>query len=538
MKAGFLRHGGEAALNLSFCRFRSLLCGELPNPSSARARTYVCSRVLYSKSKELRASLVAPSFSPVTAVASTSAIRGGFVSWYLGMVGTHPVLTKSLTAAAIYIAADVSSQIIMLPTSDSFDFLRTLRMAGYGLLISGPSLHFWFNFVSRILPKRDILTTFKKMALGQAIYGPIITGVFFSLNAALQGSETGAEIFARLKRDLIPALTSGVVYWPVCDFITFKFFAVRLQDDRKERATSSAKIQISSLREECLGKGEMHGRVLHERSDKNSATTGMLGADQETVPPSAAILRRKQLLSTAMKRTSDWINSQELPSDIDVKVGGVTFPLHKFLLVSKCGYIQRLASDANRPKNSLIEIFDVPGGSEAFELVAKYCYGITFEITTDNVAMLRCVAEYLEMTEDYAAGNLVSRTEAYLEEVGLASLSAAVTVLHKSENLLPMSEKVKLMSRCIDAVAFMAHDSQMCSSSTTADNFQEGFPSSSQPKAIVDWWAEELTVLRIDTFQRVLMAMKARGFKQYDLGPVIMLYAQKSLRGKLMALFL
>ncbi|KAE8704868.1 putative BTB/POZ domain-containing protein [Hibiscus syriacus] len=50
-------------------------------------------------------------------------------------------------------------------------------------------------------------------------------------------------------------------------------------------------------------------------------------------------------------------------------------------------------------------------------------------------------------------------------------------------------------------------------------------------KPIVDWWAEDLTVLRIDIFQRVLIAMMARGFKQYDLGPVLMLYAQKALRG-------
>lgn len=225
------------------------------------------------------------------------------------------------------------------------------------------------------------------------------------------------------------------------------------------------------------------------------------------------------------------IYSPEVPSDIDVKVGGSIFPLHKYLLVSKCGYIRRLASEANQPNTSAIEIPDVPGGAEAFELVTKYCYGVNFEITAENIAMLRCVAEYLEMTEDYTVGNLVSRAEAYLEEVALLSLSAAVTVLHKSEELLPVSEKVKLVSRCIDAVAYMAcNDSQLCSSSRT-DNFQERFSSSSQPNAIVDWWAEELTVLRIDTFQRVLMAMKGRGFKQYALGPVIMLYAQKSLRG-------
>lgn len=60
-------------------------------------------------------------------------------------------------------------------------------MAGYGMLIIGPSLHYWFNFVSRVFPNRDLLSTFTKMGLGQMVYGPIVTTVFFSLNAALQG---------------------------------------------------------------------------------------------------------------------------------------------------------------------------------------------------------------------------------------------------------------------------------------------------------------------------------------------------------------
>lgn len=61
-------------------------------------------------------------------------------------------------------------------------------MAGYGLLILGPSLHYWYNFMSRFFPKRDLLSTFKKMALGQTVFGPAMTVVFFSVNAALQGS--------------------------------------------------------------------------------------------------------------------------------------------------------------------------------------------------------------------------------------------------------------------------------------------------------------------------------------------------------------
>ena len=39
--------------------------------------------------------------------------------------------------------------------------------------------------------------------MGQAVYRPVRTTVFFSYNATLQG-ESGEEIMARLKRDLLP----------------------------------------------------------------------------------------------------------------------------------------------------------------------------------------------------------------------------------------------------------------------------------------------------------------------------------------------
>ncbi|KAK2657603.1 hypothetical protein Ddye_010655 [Dipteronia dyeriana] len=261
--------------------------------------------------------------------------------------------------------------------------------------------------------------------------------------------------------------------------------------------------------------------------------------DQEEVVPTTAVNMptKKELLSTAMKRTSEWIFSQEIPSDVTVHVGGSSFSLHKFPLVSKCGYLRKVVSESSEADLAVIEIPDVPGGAEAFELAAKFCYGINFEIGTENIALLRCAAEYLEMTEDYAVANLVGRAEAYLNEVALKSLAGAVTVLHMSGNLLPIAEKVKLVSRCIDAIAYIAcKESQIYVSGSLgrAESGTEVAISAmvSQPKPpIVDWWAEDLAVLRIDLFQRVLIAMLARGFKQFALGPVLMLYAQKSLRG-------
>jgi len=43
---------------------------------------------------------------------SKSFSKVGFVGWYLGMVKTRPVLTKSVTSGVIYTAADLSSQVV------------------------------------------------------------------------------------------------------------------------------------------------------------------------------------------------------------------------------------------------------------------------------------------------------------------------------------------------------------------------------------------------------------------------------------------
>ncbi|KAK4710319.1 hypothetical protein R3W88_004832 [Solanum pinnatisectum] len=238
-----------------------------------------------------------------------------------------------------------------------------------------------------------------------------------------------------------------------------------------------------------------------------------LGSEQTTQP--STHVNRKELLSNVMKRTSEWILSQDIPSDITIRVGRTSFALHKFPLVSKCGYIRKLVSKSSDAKLSAIEIPDIPGGPEAFELAAKFCYDINFEISPENIALIRCVAEYLEMTDEYAVGNLVGLTEAYLNEVGLKSIASSVSILHSSEKLLPIAEDIKLVNRSIDTIAYI-----VCKDS------QYGLNSST-----FDWWAEDLTVLGIEFFPRVLIAMMARGFKQYALGPILMLYAQKSLGG-------
>ena len=74
----------------------------------------------------------------------------------------------------------------------------------------------------------------------------------------------------------------------------------------------------------------------------------------------------------------------------------------------KHGYIRKLVSNL---KDSYLLVTEI---SFRFEIAAKFLYGFNFELSTKNIFMVRCVSEFLEMTEEYVVRNLVTRSEANL----------------------------------------------------------------------------------------------------------------------------
>lgn len=217
--------------------------------------------------------------------------------------------------------------------------------------------------------------------------------------------------------------------------------------------------------------------------------------------------------SLAMERTGQWVFSQDIPSDVIVEVGESTFSLHKFMLVAKSNYIRRLILESKEPDLGRINLSDIPGGVEAFEKAAKFCYGVNFEITVHNVAALRCAAEYLQMTDKFCENNLASRTEDFLCQVALTNLSGAVIVLKTCEDLLPTATDLNVVQRSVDVIS-----SKACIEAT--------FPSRTPP----NWWADELLILGVTSFRKIITSMRSRGAKTLAIASAIITYAEKSLK--------
>ncbi|XP_065864404.1 BTB/POZ domain-containing protein At1g03010 isoform X2 [Euphorbia lathyris] len=221
----------------------------------------------------------------------------------------------------------------------------------------------------------------------------------------------------------------------------------------------------------------------------------------------------------------------DVSSDLTVEIGALTFALHKFPLVSRSGRVRKLLLEAKDSKVSRINIACVPGGAEAFELAAKFCYGVNVEITISNVAILLCASHYLEMTEDFAEKNLQARAESHLREMVLPNISSSISVLHRCETLLPIAEEINLVGRLINAIANNACKEQLTSGLLKLDHNFPSKQTNMEPETPSDWWGKSLAVLNLDLFQRVLSAVKSKGLKQDMISKILINYAHNSLQG-------
>jgi hypothetical protein len=222
-------------------------------------------------------------------------------------------------------------------------------------------------------------------------------------------------------------------------------------------------------------------------------------------------------------------------------VGGVNFHVHKHPMVSRSGRLARLVDEASALHGpvaaTVVELPDLPGGHGAFELAAKFCYGVVVDITAANVAALRCAAEYLEMTEEVEEGNLAFRAEAFLSYVVASSWRDSVVVLRACEGLSPWADDLHLVRRCSESVAAKActnpravrwaYAGRTSSSPNKSPTAGTAGNSQQQPGPPADWWVEDICVLRIDHFVRVVTAVQARGMRPDLIGAAITRYASK-----------
>lgn len=239
------------------------------------------------------------------------------------------------------------------------------------------------------------------------------------------------------------------------------------------------------------------------------------------------------------------VNS-EIASDLTVVLDGASFHLHKFPLLSKCMKLKKYAAEAL--ELTKVELYDVPGGVETFELCAKFCYGITITLNAYNVVAVRCAAEYLEMTEAADKGNLIFKVEVFLNACVFRGWKDTIIALQSTKALLPWAEDLEITSKCVDGLSSKAlvdpsrvdwtfSSTRATSKARSNTEITESCPWNGvhgrQNECVpADWWVEDIAELEIDLYWRVFIAIKSKDRLPHTLlGEALQFYTMKWLPG-------
>lgn len=152
----------------------------------------------------------------------------GPVDWYLSMLDKKPLITKAITSCALTGGGDLLCQLAI--EGDGFDPARSARFGFLGLVLVGPGLHYWYNFLFRAFPPAQypgVLGVARRLALDQTVWAGGFLAVFFAANAALEGQPQTAA--PKIQKEWWPSMQMNWKLWIPANFVNFMFVPLRGQ---------------------------------------------------------------------------------------------------------------------------------------------------------------------------------------------------------------------------------------------------------------------------------------------------------------------
>ncbi|KMT13794.1 hypothetical protein BVRB_4g081670 [Beta vulgaris subsp. vulgaris] len=274
----------------------------------------------------------------------------------------------------------------------------------------------------------------------------------------------------------------------------------------------------------------MVGRQSYDKKSSNSGEKH----NRCVIVPSTT-----DMIAEAIERKDNkWFVRTKVPSDLIIQVDKKSsFHLHILPMISRSAYLNRIVfekKNAGMKMNNLkIELNNLPGGAEIFELIVKFCYGWKIDLTAHNVAPLYCAANFLEMVDDLEFGNLISRTETFLSFIKFSSWKDTFNVLKTCETISSYARDLQIQTRCSEAIAWkvctdptaisLGNDESQCFNFWVENDTDYSY----EKKVADSWWFEDVSSLRIDHFIEVLAFIKKKGVKPEVLGSCIAYWTAK-----------
>ncbi|XP_004303336.1 PREDICTED: protein sym-1 [Fragaria vesca subsp. vesca] len=149
-----------------------------------------------------------------------------FLSWYLDLLAKYPVLIKALTSAILTLIGDVICQLV-IDQVPCLDLKRTFLFTLLGLVLVGPTLHFWYLYLSKLVTFPGASGAFMSLLLDQFLFSPMFIGVFLSALMTLEGRPS--QVIPKLQQEWFSSVLANWQLWVPFQFLNFRFVPQQFQ---------------------------------------------------------------------------------------------------------------------------------------------------------------------------------------------------------------------------------------------------------------------------------------------------------------------
>lgn len=211
--------------------------------------------------------------------------------------------------------------------------------------------------------------------------------------------------------------------------------------------------------------------------------------------------------------------------------GEEIFFVDKEILASNCIRINRLLSkNSNMEKANQLQLSfkEFPGGSEAFELITRFCYNNNKLHSTPlnfNFSTLHCAAHFMEFKA------LMNKTEKSLDAISYYMWSEIINSLKQCQNFISIAISSGLLDKLLDCLIekiMTQTDSSPTSSSPDSSGFRFSFETRSTLSAKLNhhkvWWFEDLASLNLEVVEKAIQTMVRKKFEHVYISKFLFYY--------------
>ncbi|XP_041455513.1 peroxisomal membrane protein 2-like [Lytechinus variegatus] len=146
---------------------------------------------------------------------------------YLRFLKEKPIITKSLTSGLIAGIGDVIAQRIVDPSAP-YTFRSTAAFAVLGTFFTGPLSHYFYAWLQKTFPGKDVPTSIKKILCDRLVFAPPYLLAFFYLLGILEG-KGHAQSVEKIRETYWIALKMNWRIWTISQYININYVPLQFR---------------------------------------------------------------------------------------------------------------------------------------------------------------------------------------------------------------------------------------------------------------------------------------------------------------------